>query len=106
MIQKKSLKDAIQNPEIISVVGELLIPYQYKGELPSGTDLNTIDGHGIYKLNGTYVNVPFTQSWGTLVVLHNGGGSKTQIITELTSQYFNIFARKDRNSSWIQIATK
>lgn len=24
MIQKKSLKDAIQNPEIISVVGELI----------------------------------------------------------------------------------
>lgn len=25
MIQKKSLKDAIQNPEIISVVGELIV---------------------------------------------------------------------------------
>lgn len=87
-------------------VGGLLTPYQYKGALPSGTDLNTIDEHGIYKLSGTYVNVPFPQSWGTLVVLHNGGGSKTQIITEVTSQYFNIFARKDRSSSWIQIATK
>ena len=92
--------------QVAQVVGGLLTPYQYKGALPLGTDLNTIDEHGIYKLNGTYVNVPFSQSWGTLVVLHNGGGSKTQIITEVTSQYFNIFARKDRSSSWIQIATK
>ena len=36
MIQKKSLKDAIQNPEIISVVGELL-PLGYRKIVQAGS---------------------------------------------------------------------
>lgn len=42
MIQKKSLKDAIQNPEIISVVGELLPGY------PNTINYSNFDGKDLF----------------------------------------------------------
>lgn len=108
MIQKKSLKDAIQNPEIISVVGGLLNPlFIFKEALATGTDLNTVKTVGIYRLTGSYQNAPFIQSWGCLIVLPiSYGADYIQIAVESTSQYFEIYTRKDvsNSSSWKKIA--
>lgn len=69
MIQKKSLKDAIQNPEIISVVGELLdvdnkIPIKFPGtsELFTGTNwvhLTTIKNGYVYDRCSSIMQVQF-----------------------------------------------
>lgn len=108
MIQKKSLKEAIQNPEIISVVGGLLNPlFIFKEALATGTDLNTVKTAGIYRLTGSYPNAPFTQSWGCLIVLPiSYGADYIQIAVESTSQYFEIYTRNDvsNSSSWKKIA--
>lgn len=62
MIQKKSLKEAIQNPEIISVVGELLPAYLvYKGEDKTIQDLNSITENCIIYIGSTsdgWTNIP------------------------------------------------
>lgn len=107
MIQKKSLKEAIQNPEIISVVGGLLNPlFIFKEALATGTDLNTVKTVGIYRLTGSYPNAPFAQSWGCLIVLPiSYGEDYIQIAVESTNQYFEIYTRKDvrNSSSWKKI---
>ena len=57
MIQKKSLKDAIQNPEIISVVGGLIPYLVYSLDANKITDANnSVDG--VYKLPSTALNMP------------------------------------------------
>ena len=62
MIQKKSLKDAIQNPEIISVVGELLqknylYPFQRRS-IPE-SDLNKFVSPGWGMIAGdSFKNIP------------------------------------------------
>lgn len=108
MIQKKSLKEAIQNPEIISVVGGLINPlFIFKEALATGTDLNTVKTAGVYRLTGSYTNAPFTQSWGCLIVLPiSYGGYYIQIAVESTNQYFKIYTRNDvsNSSSWKKIA--
>ena len=101
MIQKKSLKDAIQNPEIISVVGELLGVMPYKGKLAINSDINKIGSIGIYDLNGTYLNAPFTQSWGWLIVI--GSISRTQIICDASNTTFALYARRNNTESWKKI---
>lgn len=69
MIQKKSLKDAIQNPEIISVVGELLdvdnkIPIKFPttSELFTGTNwvhLTTIKNDDVFSRVSSIMQVQF-----------------------------------------------
>ena len=69
MIQKKSLKDAIQNPEIISVVGELLdvdnkipIKYPLTTELFTGTNwvhLTTIKNDDVFARVSSIMQVQF-----------------------------------------------
>ena len=57
MIQKKTLKDAIQNPEIISVVGGLIPYLVYSLDTNKITDANnSVDG--VYKLPSTALNMP------------------------------------------------
>ena len=82
-------------------MGGLLSFLPIKGSLDQGTDLNTIGGIGIYNLGGTYINAPFSQSWGNLIVLSDG--SKTQIATEYTATSFNIFARGDNTKKWYKV---
>lgn len=71
MIQKKSLKDAIQNPEIISVVGELLNPLNF-GETISTSEndilFNKIPSisNGIHYVQGFNYLDP-EKDWGTLI---------------------------------------
>lgn len=69
MIQKKSLKDAIQNPEIISVVGELLdvdnkipIKFPITSEQFTGTNwvhLTTIKNDGAFARVSSIMQVQF-----------------------------------------------
>ena len=69
MIQKKSLKDAIQNPEIISVVGELLdvdnkipIKFPITSEQFTGTNwvhLTTIKNNGAFARVSSIMQVQF-----------------------------------------------
>lgn len=80
MIQKKSLKDAIQNPEIISVVGELIgIAASNKNGLvskdwcfPKGMavtpeqEINNLEA-GIYSVGAGNTNIP-NSSTGVLFV--------------------------------------
>ena len=67
--------------------------FPMKGGIEPGTDLNTIGGAGIYNLSGVYTTAPFVQSWGNLIVLSDG--SKTQIVTELTSTSFALYIRQN-----------
>lgn len=82
-------------------MGGLLSFFPIKGTLVERTDLNTIGGVGIYNLSGEYINAPFSQSWGNLIVLSDG--SKTQIVTEHTSTSFNVFARGDNTKEWYKV---
>lgn len=73
MIQKKSLKDAIQNPEIISVVGELLLnnklfPFMFKGSLSS---FNTRESgyYAVYNLNTEQGLPAGANPYGILIVV-------------------------------------
>lgn len=97
MIQKKSLKDAIQNPEIISVVGELigtvtsekngLMPsngfiYRSSIQIPSGgtiSDIMTSDmKDGVYDIKGISASEAM-KDWGVLSIF----GSKFAIFKPL-----------------------
>ena len=90
---------------LASVVGGLLNPFLIKQNLQSGVDLNTITEIGIYRLNGICTNAPFSQSWGTLIVIPNNSSKPSQIVTLLTSDSFDIFARKEVNMAWYKINT-
>lgn len=90
----------------LMVVGGLLNPFLIKQTLQSGVDLNTITEIGMYRLNGICTNAPFSQSWGTLIVIPNYNLAKpSQIVTLLTSDSFGIFARKEVNMAWYKINT-
>ena len=71
MIQKKSLKDAIQNPEIISVVGELINPLIFREAISTSENdilfnkLSAIS-NGIYYVEGFNYSDP-EKDWGTLI---------------------------------------
>ena len=82
MIQKKSLKDAIQNPEIISVVGGLigvatddkdgLMPqgsYRKRNQLSGDIDLNEIMDNGYYSLSSLSGKTNFPEGFGGYGVL-------------------------------------
>lgn len=83
-------------------MGGLLNPFTKKGRINPGTDLNSIRDSGLYIISGSYINAPFSQSWGFMIVVENGGSSPTQIITESTSQFFNCFIRNDITREWFQ----
>lgn len=71
MIQKKSLKDAIQNSEIISVVGGLLnigSALLYKGVI-NNSDFNSLTTTGYYFIQSNVSNGPNTY-WGYLYVFY------------------------------------
>lgn len=86
-------------------MGGLLNPFLIKQTLQSGVDLNTITEIGLYRLNGLCTNAPFSQSWGTLIVIPNNSSKPSQIVTLLTSDSFGIFARKEVNMAWYKINT-
>ncbi len=69
MIQKKSLKDAIQNPEIISVVGGLIGVFKFHNI--TGYDVNDLNlengTYGINKDGGATLNCPKDIVYGTLI---------------------------------------
>ena len=84
MIQKKTLKEAIQNPEIISVVGELLpiVTSSKNGLCPSGmpfvlqdttnNNANLLTGGTYLQLDGTSVaNLPDNNVWNLTVQRNN-----------------------------------
>lgn len=91
--------------QVAQVVGGLLNPFLIKQTLQSGVDLNTITEIGLYRLNGLCTNAPFSQSWGTLIVIPNNSSKPSQIVTLLTSDSFGIFARKEVNMAWYKINT-
>ena len=91
--------------QVAQVVGGLLNPFLIKQTLQSGVDLNTITEIGIYRLNGICTNAPFSQSWGTLIVIPNNSSKPSQIVTLLTSDSFGIFCRKEVNMAWYKINT-
>lgn len=94
MIQKKSLKEAIQNPEIISVVGGLLRNslFPQSGKI---TDANNAKSNGIYSMNGTTGNCPI--SFGLLIVYNE---SSTNYIVQLAVQTWGgIFYFRSRTES-------
>lgn len=115
MIQKKSLKDAIQNPEIISVVGGLIgtVTADKNGLMPStgfihrsgvqiptgGTisDIMTSDiKDGIYQVSGVSAADPM-KDWGVLSIF----GSKFAIFKPLNlKNYLIIFTRPTTTSAW------
>ena len=106
MIQKKSLKDAIQNPEIISVVGELLnnqklYPFMYQGliRLSDGADLSPLDT--IVKM-GIYGIKPPSGSWYSLIVFSSFGGvgSDFQIILKGNNIQARIRTTNDPSYKW------
>ena len=85
--------------ELLGINNAIMI----KDTIPSGTDLNTINTIGIYKLSGQYINSPCSGSWGALFVLPANAGSLPQLLIEVTSTSFNIFARRDKNSTWYKL---
>lgn len=91
----------IDKSNLATLLGGLMQFFPIKGGIEPGTDLNTIRGVGIYSLSGGYVNAPFSQSWGNLIVLSDG--SKTQIVTEYTESAFSIFARGDNSKKWYKV---
>ena len=74
-----------------------------KGTLEVGTDLNSINTVGIFKMNGSYKNCPCAASWGCLIIPPATAASLPQILIEVTSTSFNIFARRDANYNWHKI---
>ena len=91
----------ISKEDLAAVVGELLGVIPYKGKLAINSDINKIGSIGIYDLNGTYLNAPFTQSWGWLIVI--GSISRTQIICDASNTTFALYARRNNTESWKKI---
>ena len=107
MIQKKSLKDAIQNPEIISVVGGLLpqgtstkrgLSYSVLPKVREGImDANLIykesieDSFSIFKIVNGSTNVPY--STGMVCNLTRRGGSKYSVLQFFFSEQGGVYIR-------------
>lgn len=91
----------VTKQQLATILGGLLPFFPTKGNIEPGTDLNTIGGTGIYNLSGKYINAPFSQSWGNMIVLSDG--SKTQIVTEYTGANFSIFIRGDNTREWHKV---
>lgn len=91
---------------LATVVGGLIgidNAIKIKGTLGVGTDLNSINTVGIFKMNGSYENCPCAASWGCLIIPPATASSLPQILIEVTSTSFNIFARRDANYNWHKI---
>lgn len=56
-----------------------------------GSDLNTIIQSGMYRINSSLSNAPTGIEYGQLIVVHGGGDSITQIVTDYSSR--NIYWR-------------
>ena len=96
MIQKKSLKDAIQNPEIISVVGGLIGTantnqnglqskdgFFFRGNINAGSNLDDYVKAGWYYLNNNKTSgIP---TYGILVVYPAGGCVRQLVFDEFSS---------------------
>jgi hypothetical protein len=91
MIQKKSLKDAIQNPEIISVVGELIgtVDRYKNGLMPAGSFVKnytlTFNGNGDgYKIGSSNADTfIFFKDGGypcIIAITGNSGNNKYNVI--------------------------
>ena len=92
--------------QVAQVVGGLIgidNAIKIKGTLGVGTDLNSINTVGIFKMNGSYKNCPCAASWGCLIIPPATASSLPQILIEVTSTSFNIFARRDANYNWHKI---
>lgn len=63
--------------------------------LPANTDLNTINNHVIYKLNGgPYVNLPDNDAlWGFLVNIGNNSDVTIQILFSASGTNNNVYLR-------------
>ena len=85
--------------ELIGINNVIMI----KDTIPAGTDLNTINSIGIYKLSGPYINSPCNGSWGALFVLPANASKLPQMLIEVTSTSFNLFVRMDLSSQWNKI---
>nr|DAF22608.1 MAG TPA: putative tail fiber protein [Caudoviricetes sp.] len=101
MIQKKSLKDAIQNPEIISVVGELLNINEswlrYRG---FSSDLNSASLNGVYMISSGAQNSPFGGS-GKCLVFGNDSGDVAQLALSWDTK--SIYIRGKNDVEWKKI---
>ena len=53
----------------------------YNRSLPGGTDLNTITQSGFYRLEAGNTNAPLGANYSQLLVIHGGGDSITQIVS-------------------------
>lgn len=108
MIQKKSLKDAIQNPEIISVVGGLLgYPLGEKGSILSGSNADDYTKSGIYAVNstsGNTTNFPEVSPLGMLIVFksaNNSGMGGTPILQLYLDYYLkHVYLRTKWVNNW------
>ena len=100
MIQKKSLKEAIQNPEIISVVGELLSPFIYRGVI-SATDENLSNAteEGVYITSQPSDSGTGPNDHGMLLVGKNGTRLIIQTIFTIRGKVYQRFYSAS-SSSW------
>ena len=96
----------MSSEQVSKVVGGLLgidNAIKIKGTLEVGTDLNSINTVGIFKMNGAYKNSPFDASWGCLIIPPATAANLPQILIEVTSISFNIYARRDFSYNWRKI---
>lgn len=102
MIQKKSLKDAIQNPEIISVVGELFNQQQlYPMMRRIGNDFNKAVTPGWYYIDGkSATNLPpGAYSYGCLFVFGSPNIYERLVQLYISDQLSNGFYFRIANSN-------
>nr|DAO25272.1 MAG TPA: putative tail fiber protein [Bacteriophage sp.] len=103
MIQKKSLKEAIQNPEIISVVGGLLglndTFFNYRGPI---SDLDLANKNGVYTFSSSAANSPVDGSGKCLTF-----GSEQDGIAQLAITWDTrlVYIRGKIGGEWKHITT-
>ena len=105
-VMKDGTIQQMSKEDLASVVGGLLgidNAIKIKGTLEVGTDLNSINTVGIFKMNGAYKNSPFGASWGCLIIPPATAANLPQILIEVTSISFNIYARRDFSYNWRKI---
>lgn len=99
--------DASGNPfkmskeDLATVLGGLMttneiFPFMYRGRI---TDANLATETGYYEIFGEISNVPFSQSWGPLLVF--GKNYKVQIAAASVSDSFKLYTRQlGSNIGW------
>lgn len=61
-------------------------PSDFAYSIIGGTDLNTITQSGMYRINNSLANAPIGVEYGQLLVVHGGGDTITQIVTDYSSK--------------------